>query len=150
MTFTGKLKNPHDQFSVDFEIDFDSAVNWVLKGAQPSDTARAILSYKGVMMKKHLLVGVAKGAFDESEAEKRFVAWMSEKEKKVADKIAGLEKVKIETAKEKLKAEKTVKEQKAKAIALKNSKLKDEISLLINPSISNPLASVLLIPLDLK
>jgi len=109
------------------EIDFDSAVNWILKGAQPSDTARAILSYKGVMMKKHLLVGVAKGAFDESEAEKRFVAWMSEKEKKVADKIAELEKVKIETVKEKLKAEKAVKEQKAKAIALKNSKLKEEV-----------------------
>jgi len=109
------------------EIDFDSAVNWVLKGAQPSDTARAILSYKGVMMKKHLLVGVAKGAFDESEAEKRFVAWMSEKEKKVAEEIAGLEKVKIETAKEKLKAEKTIKEQKAKEIALKNSKLKEEV-----------------------
>ena len=87
------------------EINFDSAVTWVLKGAQPSDTARAILSYKGVMMKKHLLEGVAKGAFDEAEAEKRFAAWMSGKEKKVADKIAGLEKVKIETAKEKLKAE---------------------------------------------
>ena len=77
------------------EINFDSAVNWVLKGAQPSDTARAILSYKGVMMKKHLLAGVAKGAFDEAEAEKRFTAWISGKEKEVADKIAGLEKVKI-------------------------------------------------------
>ena len=109
------------------EINFDSSVNWMLKGAQPSDTARAILSYKGVMMKKHLLAGVAKGAFDEAEAEKRFVAWMSGKEKKVADKIAGLEKVKIETAKEKLKAEKAVKEKKAKAITLKNSRLKEEV-----------------------
>ena len=45
------------------DLNFDSAVNWLLKGAQPSDTVRAILSYKGVMMKKHLLVGVAKGAF---------------------------------------------------------------------------------------
>ena len=109
------------------EINFDSAVNWVLKGAQPSDTARAILSYKGVMMKKHLLAGVAKGAFDEAEAEKRFAAWMSGKEKEVADKIAGLEKVKIETDKEKLKAEKAVKEKKAKAITLKNSRLKEEV-----------------------
>ena len=65
------------------EINFDSAVNWMLKGAQPSDTARAILSYKGVMMKKHLLVGVAKGAFDEAEAEKRFESWMGGKEKKI-------------------------------------------------------------------
>ena len=109
------------------EINFDGAVNWMLKGAQPSDTARAILSYKGVMMKKHLLVGVAKGAFDEVEAEKRFESWMSGKEKEIADKIAGLNKVKIDTAKEKLKAEKTVKEEKAKAIALKNSQLKEEV-----------------------
>ena len=109
------------------EINFDGAVNWMLKGAQPSDTARTILSYKGVMMKKHLLVGVAKGAFDEAEAEKRFESWMSSKEKKIADKIAGLNKVKIDTAKEKLKAEKAVKEEKAKAIALKNSQLKEEV-----------------------
>ena len=109
------------------EINFDGAVNWMLKGAQPSDTARAILSYKGVMMKKHLLVGVAKGAFDEAEAEKRFESWMSGKEKKISDKIAGLNKVKIDTAKEKLKAEKAVKEEKAKAIALKNSQLKEEV-----------------------
>ena len=109
------------------EINFDGAVNWMLKGAQPSDTARAILSYKGVMMKKHLLVGVAKGAFDEAEAEKRFESWMSGKEKKIADKIAGLNKVKIDTAKETLKAEKAVKEEKAKAIALKNSQLKEEV-----------------------
>jgi small subunit ribosomal protein S16 len=109
------------------EINFDGAVNWMLKGAQPSDTARTILSYKGVMMKKHLLVGVAKGAFDQTEAEKRFDAWMSGKEKKIDDKIAGLNKVKIDTAKEKLKAEKTVKEEKAKSIALKNSQLKEEV-----------------------
>ena len=109
------------------EINFDGAVNWMLKGAQPSDTARAILSYKGVMMKKHLLVGVAKGAFDEAEAEKRFESWISGKEKKIADKIAGLNKVKIDTAKGKLKAEKAVKEEKAKAIALKNSQLKEEV-----------------------
>ena len=48
------------------ELNFDSAVNWLLKGAQPSNTARAILSYKGVLMKKHLLIGVNKGAFSEA------------------------------------------------------------------------------------
>ena len=60
-------------------MNFDSAVEWILKGAQPSDTVRAILSYKGVMMKKHLLGGVAKGAFSEEEADKRFEKWMNEK-----------------------------------------------------------------------
>ena len=109
------------------EINFDSAVNWMLKGAQPTDTARAILSYKGVLMKKHLLEGVSKGAFDEAEAEKRFATWMSEKEKKIADKIANLEKEKIETEKTKLKAEKAVKEEKEKAIKIKNSELKEEV-----------------------
>ena len=58
------------------ELNFESAVNWLLKGVQPTDTARAILSHKGVMMKKHLLIGVRKGAFTEEEAEKRFTIWM--------------------------------------------------------------------------
>ena len=52
------------------DLNFDSALAWIMKGAQPSDTVRAILSYKGVMMKKHLMVGVSKGAFSEQEAEK--------------------------------------------------------------------------------
>ena len=52
------------------DLNFDSAVDWLLKGAQPSDTARAILSYKGVLMKKHLAAGVAKGAFNEEELKK--------------------------------------------------------------------------------
>ena len=84
------------------DINFDGAVEWLLKGAQPSDTARAILSYKGVMMKKHLMAGVAKGAFDEEEAEKRFTAFMDGKEKEVADKKSGLEKAAITIEKEKL------------------------------------------------
>ena len=54
------------------DLKFDRALDWLLKGAQPTDTCRAILSYKGVMYKKHLLGGVAKGAFTETEAEARF------------------------------------------------------------------------------
>ena len=68
------------------ELNFDSAVNWLQKGAQPTDTARAILSYKGVMYKKHLLGGVAKGAFSEEEAQKRFDKWMNEKAGKISSK----------------------------------------------------------------
>ncbi len=120
------IYNPNtNPATIDF--DFDSAVNWVLKGAQPSDTVRAILSYKGVMMKKHLLAGVAKGAFDEAEAEKRFDAWMGEKGKKISDKEMALKKAEEDDIKARLKAEKTVKEEKAKAIALKNSELKEEV-----------------------
>jgi small subunit ribosomal protein S16 len=62
------------------ELDFDKSLNWLLKGAQPTETVRAILSYKGVLMKRHLLEGVRKGAFSEEEAEKRFTAWLKEKE----------------------------------------------------------------------
>ena len=76
------------------DLDVDGSVAWLGKGAQPTDTARAILSYKGVMMKKHLMAGVAKGAFNEEEAEKRFAAWMENKEGQVIDKKSGLEKMK--------------------------------------------------------
>ena len=58
------------------DLDFEKALDWLQKGAQPTDTCRAILSYKGVMYKKHLLGGVAKGAFTETEAEARFNKWM--------------------------------------------------------------------------
>ena len=71
-------------------LDVDGSVKWLHNGAQPTDTARAILSYKGVLMKKHLLDGVKKGAFDEAEAEKRFTAWLEEKEAKIQAKRDGL------------------------------------------------------------
>lgn len=64
-------------------VDIDGAVKWLQKGAQPSDTVRAILTYKGVMYKKHLLGGVTKGAFTAEEAETRFAAWVAEKEAKI-------------------------------------------------------------------
>jgi small subunit ribosomal protein S16 len=108
------------------DINFDGAVEWLLKGAQPSDTARAILSYKGVMMKKHLMAGVAKGAFNEEEAEKRFTAWMENKEGQVADKKSALEKAAIAAEKAALAAEKARSDERATAIALKNSPMVEE------------------------
>jgi small subunit ribosomal protein S16 len=108
------------------DINFDGAVEWLLKGAQPSDTARAILSYKGVMMKKHLMAGVSKGAFNEEEAEKRFTAWMENKEGQVADKKSELEKAAIAAEKAALAAEKAKSDERATAIALKNSPMVEE------------------------
>jgi small subunit ribosomal protein S16 len=108
------------------DVNFDSAVEWLLKGAQPSDTARAILSYKGIMMKKHLMAGVAKGAFHEEEAEKRFLIWMENKENHVADKKAALEKTALATEKANLAAEKAKSEERASAIALKRSEMIEE------------------------
>ena len=68
------------------ELNADRALDWLQKGAQPTDTCRAILSYKGVLYKKHLLGGVAKGAFDEATAEAKFNKWMDEKNAKIAAK----------------------------------------------------------------
>ncbi len=67
----------------DIQIDVDAAVKWLMNGAQPTETARAILKYKGVLYKKHLLVGVRKGAFDMDEAERRFAEWLEKHEAKV-------------------------------------------------------------------
>lgn len=87
------------------ELDVDGAVKWLNNGAQPTDTARAILSYKGALYKKHLQGGVAKGAFDEAEAEKRFNAWVENKEKAVEGKKEGLAKSKADAKKAALEAE---------------------------------------------
>ncbi len=90
------------------ELDVDSSVKWLRNGAQPTDTARRILSYKGAMMKKHLLAGVDKGALTEEEAEKKFEAWLSEKEDKIsssADKAAKAKEAEKEKA---LEAEREV------------------------------------------
>ncbi len=92
------------------ELDVDSAVKWLNNGAQPTDTARAILSYKGALYKKHLQGGVAKGAFDEAEAEKRFAAWLEAKEAKVQGKKDGLAKSKEDAKKSALEAEAKVNE----------------------------------------
>lgn len=101
------------------ELDFDRALTWLMNGAQPSDTVRRILSYKGVLMKKHLLEGVKKGAFNEEEAEKRFKAWLAEKEAKISSKVSNLELAQREADKARLEAERKVKEQKAQELAKK-------------------------------
>ena len=92
------------------DLDIDGAVKWMENGAQPTDTARAILSYKGAMLKKHLAGGVKKGAFTEEEAEKRFQAWLEEKTGKVTAKEEGLAKAEAEAKAKALEAEKAVNE----------------------------------------
>ena len=110
------------------DLNFDSAVEWMMKGAQPTNTARAILSYKGVMMKKHLLGGVAKGAFSEEEAEKRFEAWLADKEGKIQAKRDGLSKAAQDKAAAQLAAEKEANEKRAQELAAANSELAEEVA----------------------
>ncbi|WP_037319049.1 30S ribosomal protein S16 [Salegentibacter sp. Hel_I_6] len=90
------------------ELDVDGAVKWLENGAQPTDTARAILSYKGVLLKRHLAGGVKKGALTEEEAEKKFEAWLEEKEAKITAKKDNLSKEEQEARKKALDAEKEV------------------------------------------
>lgn len=96
-------------------LDVDGSVKWLSNGAQPTDTARAILSYKGVMMKHHLLGGVRKGALTEEQAEEKFKAWVEEKEKAVASKVGGLDKAKADAKAKALEAEKEVSDKRAAA-----------------------------------
>jgi len=110
------------------EINFDGALNWLQKGAQPSDTCRAILSYKGILYKNHLMNGVKKGAFSEEEAEKRFQEWMKEKEGKVQAKIDKLSKAVETDIKERLEAEAKVNEKRVEQIAKRNSELAEEVA----------------------
>ena len=99
------------------EVNLDNSVQWLQNGAQPTDTARAILSYKGVLLKHHLLGGLRKGALTEEQVEEKFAAWLEEKEASVAAKIGGLDKEKAEARAAALKAEKEVNEKRALAAA---------------------------------
>ncbi len=90
------------------ELDVDESVKWLENGAQPSDTARTLLSYRGAMMKYHLNGGVKKGAFSQEDAEKRFSLWLEEKHHKIQAKIDGLDKAVASDLAKKLKVEKAV------------------------------------------
>ena len=92
------------------DLNVDGAVNWLQNGAQPTDTARAILSYKGVMLKHHLAGGIKKGALTEEEAEKKFQAWLDDKANKVDAKVDVLAKAKADAEAKALEAEKAVNE----------------------------------------
>ncbi|GHC46495.1 30S ribosomal protein S16 [Ulvibacter litoralis] len=95
------------------ELDVDGAVKWLQNGAQPTDTARAILSYKGALMKNHLVGGVRKGALTEEQAEEKFNAWVEEKAKTVDNKRSKLSDAKDKVKAEALAAEKAINEKRA-------------------------------------
>ena len=101
------------------ELNFDRALDWLQKGAQPTDTCRAILSEQGVLMKKHLLEGAKKGAFSAEEAESRFKKWHDEREAKLKAQSEKISKGKAEEKRKRLEAESKVKEAKAEEVARK-------------------------------
>ncbi|MDB9712194.1 30S ribosomal protein S16 [Flavobacteriaceae bacterium] len=97
------------------ELDIDSSVKWLQNGAQPTNTARNILSYKGAMLKHHLLGGVAKGALTLEEAEVKLASWLEEKSSKIDSKISSLEKEQANKKEKELDAEKLVNKARVEA-----------------------------------
>jgi len=106
-------------------LDVDKATDWLLQGATPTDTAGAILSYKGAKYKKHLQVGVNKGAITQEEADKRFAQWLSDKDAQVQGKKDGLAQADADKRAAAMKAE----AEKAEAIAAKiQAKYAEEVA----------------------
>jgi len=106
-------------------IDAERALAWLNVGAQPTLTAKRILSYEGILLRKHLQGGVAKGALTEAQAEAKFAAWKAQRDEKVNAKIAGLKKDSIEKAKAAKAAEAKVNEARAEAIAKKKAEAEE-------------------------
>ena len=107
-------------------LDIDSAVKWLKNGAQPSDTARRILSYKGVLLKRHLQIGVEKGAISQEQADVKFNQWLQEKENKIANKRSSIENEARSNKKARLEAEQKANEAKAAAVAAKKAAAETE------------------------
>lgn len=103
------------------EIDFERTLHWVQVGAEMSNTARAILSYEGVLHKNHLLKGIEKGALTAEQVEAKFATWLADKEAKVQNKVDRLEKESSSDKTARLAAEKVAKEAKAAIIEAKNA-----------------------------
>ncbi len=103
------------------DLNFERALYWVENGAQPTDTVRNILSKEGVYLMKHLRGGIKKGAFDETEAQKRFDAWKSDKEKGLEAVRTSEAKAKKEAYDKEIEAEKKINENIAKKVADKKA-----------------------------
>ena len=103
------------------ELDGDAALRWLQNGAVPTDTARAILSYRGVLYRNHLLRGVRKGALTEAEADKKYEQWLAEKEQKIEKRKETLSETEAKEAADRLAKEREVKEARAKELAAANA-----------------------------
>ncbi len=100
-------------------LDDAKAFDWLMKGAQPSDTVRAMLSHRGVMLKRHLQIGVGKSAITQEQADAKLAEWVKVKETKIQSKVESLSSAKQSAAKARKEAETKVKEARAEAIRKK-------------------------------
>jgi len=101
------------------ELNDERAFNWLMNGAQPSDTVKAMLSYRGIMLKKHLQIGVIKGALTQEQADAKLAEWLKGKDAKIAAKHSKVTQSKEAEAKARKAAETKIKEARAEAIRKK-------------------------------
>jgi small subunit ribosomal protein S16 len=101
-------------------LNDDKALDWLMKGAQPTDTVRAMLSYRGILFRKHLQIGVNKGALTQEQADAKYEKWISEKQSKIADQTKSVEQKKADDLKARFEAERKVKEARAEELKKKN------------------------------
>lgn len=101
------------------DLNDEKAFNWLMKGAQPSEVVKAMLSYRGIMMRKHLQIGVIKGAINQEAADKKLADWKQAKDAKIQSKRDNLVKSKQDAAKARKEAESKVREARAEAIRKK-------------------------------
>ena len=120
-------------------INNERALTWLLNGAQPTDTVKAMLSYRGIMLKKHLQIGVLKGAITQDQADAKFSAWLGEKDTKITDKSDKLAASKADTRAKALAAE-TAKNQAR--IDAKQAKIDEQKALLAAAEAANNPAPV--------
>ncbi len=97
-------------------LDNDKALKWLLNGAQPTPTVKAMLSYRGVLVRKHLQIGVIKGAITQEQADEKYNAWVAEKESKIVGKVDRLAQAKADAEKSRFEAEVKIKENRAEAL----------------------------------
>ena len=101
------------------DLSEDRAFHWLMNGAQPSDTVKAMLSYRGIMLKKHLQIGVVKGAITQEQADKKLADWLTERNSKNQSQKDNLAQAKLDSAKARKAAETKIKEARAEAIRKK-------------------------------
>ena len=121
-------------------INDDRAFHWVMNGAQPSDTVKAMLSYRGILLRKHLQIGVNKGALSQEQADGKLADWLKGKEAAILQKREKLTQSKQATAKARRDAETKIKEARAEAIRQKQ-KVAEEVQAPAAPEAEAPAAA---------
>lgn len=120
------------------DLDNDKAFDWIMKGAQPTDTVRAMLSYRGILLRKHLQVGVNKGAITQEEADKKFAEWLKSKEAKITGKEQSLAQKKEAERKSRLEAEAKVSAARAESLKKKQTPAPEQASEEAAPETETP------------